>query len=150
MAPRFGGGKLDHAEAIPHGLNAARQIDKPRGNGVMHIHAGEEIRPTDAARPAHIGGIHMEKLDRRDSDAGSFENEGLEGDIVVIVILGTAAALHLAQSPCPMREAFEHVHPDADAVVLEGRLENGGDTLVDHQSRRPGDSLRMPPGRLVD
>ena len=92
----------------------------------------------------------MEKLDRRDSDTGPFENEGLEGNVVVVVILRTAAALHLAQSPCPMREAFEHVHPDADVIVLEGGLENGGNMLIAHQGRRPGNSLRMPPGRLVD
>ena len=127
-----------------------RQVDKPRGDGVVHIHAGEEIRPTDAVWPAHIGGIHMEKLDRRDSDARPFENEGLEGNIVEIVILRTAAALHLAQSPCPVSEAFEHVHPDADVIVFESGLENGGNTLIDHQGGRPGDSLRMPPGLLVD
>ena len=38
----------------------------------------------------------MEKLDRRDSNADPFENEGLEGNIVEMVILPTAAALHLA------------------------------------------------------
>jgi hypothetical protein len=111
-------------------LKAARQVDTSCGNGVVYLHAGEEICPTNAAWPAHIGGIHMDKLDRRDSDTGPFDDESLESDVVVIVVLRTAAALHFAQSPYPMSETFEHVHANADVIVFEGGLENGGNMLI--------------------
>jgi hypothetical protein len=83
--------RADHAVRVRHGAPSCL-------DGAAHIRTGEEIHPnpTDAAWPAHIGGIHMEKLDRRDSNADPFENEGLEGNIVEMVILRTAAALQLA------------------------------------------------------
>jgi hypothetical protein len=74
---------------------------KPRGNGILHIYAGEEIRPTDAAWPAHIGGIQMQKLDRRDSGTDPFENEVLEGNVVVVVILWASTALYSRRPHVP-------------------------------------------------
>ena len=62
----------------------------------------------NAAQYAHIFFIDMDKLDRGDSDASSFENVELEGDIVKMVVLWAGAGLHLAQSPGSGCETFEH------------------------------------------
>ena len=67
-----------------------------------------------------------------------------------MVVLRAGAALHLAQSPGSVSEAFKHVHPDADAVVFESGLENRGNTLIGHQGGRSGDRLRMLPRLFVD
>ena len=43
--------------------------------------------PANAIGPPHIGRIHMQKLDRRNRDARAPEHEGLQRDVVEVVIL---------------------------------------------------------------
>ena len=90
----------------------------------------------------------MQKLDRGNRDARAPKHVGLQRDVVEVVILQAAAALHLTQAPGAGREAFHHVHPDADAVVLESRLEDGGNARIVHQGGRAGDRFRMLPRLL--
>ena len=66
------------------------------------------------------------------------------------MILQAAAALHLTQSPGAGREALQHIHPDADVLVFEGGLEDGGHTRIAHERGRAGDGLRVLPRLFLD
>jgi len=69
---------------------------------------------------------------------------------VKLRFLHAGAGFDLADAPAVFIQAFQNVHADADTVVLEGRLENGGHGRVGHQFPRSGNCLLVPPRRIFD
>ena len=61
LAPRFGLGKSDHTEIIPHGGKAGGCVDQFHGNGIANIAADKEIRPADTDWPTHVLRVHVEQ-----------------------------------------------------------------------------------------
>lgn len=67
-----------------------------------------------------------------------------------MMTLHPGAALYLAQAPASVTQAFEYVDADADAVMLERRLEDGGHGRIRHQGSGPVCRFGMPPPLLCD
>ena len=74
----------------------------------------------------------------------------MNGDIVIVVVLGAGAAFDLAQSPGSVGKTFKHVHPDADAIVFESAFENGWNAFVGHQGGSSCERLRVLPRLFID
>ncbi len=114
------------------------------------LDAAEEPRGIDPVGPAHVRGIQVHELGGSHADARALDHPALHGDIGAVLVLHPRRRLHLPQPEGAVRQPLERIHVDAHALVLEDRLEDGGDRGVAQEFARLVQRLGVSPGRVAD